>query len=100
MSKKLEALQKQAAAIQVQIAQAELAEKNKSRTERLTIKILTKYPELFLCDPAILEKHLDQSFATIVASLKSSEFTKPAQLPKAGNKGNPLQAGQVTTPDL
>jgi len=100
MSKKLEALQKQAAAIQVQIAQAELAEKNKSRTERLTIKILTKYPELFLCDPVILEKQLDSSLAGIAKNLKSSEFLKPAQLPKAGNKGNQLQAGQVTTPDL
>ncbi len=70
MSKKLEALQKQAAAIQAQIVQAELAEKNKSRTERLALKLLQKYPPLFLCEPAALEKALDKAFATLAANLQ------------------------------
>lgn len=70
MSKKLLALQKQAAAIQAQIVQAELAQKNKSRTERLTLKLLNKYPELFICDPATLEKNLEDAFAAIAENLK------------------------------
>lgn len=70
MSKKLEALQKQAAAIQAQIVQAELAEKNKSRTERLALKLLQKYPDFFLCEPAALEKALDKAFATLATNLK------------------------------
>ena len=70
MSKKLEALQKKAAEIQVQIAQAELAQKNKTRTERLVVKLLQKYPDLYLCNPSDLEKNLDQSFAAIAAILK------------------------------
>lgn len=70
MSKKLIALQKQAAAIQAQIVQAELAQKNKSRTERTALKLLNKYPELFICDPAILEKNLDDAFAAIAENLK------------------------------
>jgi len=70
MSKKLEALQKKAAELQAQIAREELAQKNKTRTERLTLKILQKYPDLYLCDPSILEKNLDQSFAAIAATLK------------------------------
>ena len=73
MSKKLEALQKKAAEIQAQITQEELAKKNKTRTERLTLKVLQKYPDLYLCNPADLEKNLDQSFATIADTLK----TKP-----------------------
>jgi hypothetical protein len=70
MSKKLEALQKKAAAIQEQIAQAELAKKNKNRTERLVLKLLNKYPAIFLSDPAILEKSLDSAFSNIAESLK------------------------------
>ena len=70
MSKKLEALQKKAALIQEQIAQAEQAEKNKSRTERLALRVLHKYPDLFLCDPNILEKMLEHSFAEIASGLK------------------------------
>lgn len=72
MSKKLEALQKKAAAIQAQIAQEELARKNKNRTERLVLKLLQKHPELYLCEPATLEKNLDNSLAEIVKGLKSA----------------------------
>ena len=70
MSKKLESLQKKAAEIQEQIAQAELAVKNKTRTERLAIKLLNKYPYLFLCDPDVFEKGLDKALAEISKSLK------------------------------
>jgi len=73
MSKKLEALQKKAAGIQAQIQQAELAQKNKSRTERISIKVLQKYPDLYLCDPAVLEKSLDTSLAAIASSLKNKQ---------------------------
>ncbi len=71
MSKKLAALQKKAAVLKEQIAMAELAAKNKIRTEKLTIRVLNKYPDLFLCDPAILEKSLDGSFEKIASSLKA-----------------------------
>lgn len=70
MGKRIEALHKQAAAIQAQIVLAELAEKNKSRTERLTLKLLQKYPDLFLCEPAALEKALDKAFATLATNFK------------------------------
>lgn len=56
--------------IEKQIAQEELAAKNKNRTERLTLRLMNKYPDLFLCDPAILEKSLDSAFSSIAASLK------------------------------
>lgn len=70
MSKKIESLQKKAAEIQAQIAQAELVQKSKNRTERLAVKLLNKHPELFLADPVLLENSLASAFASIAESLK------------------------------
>lgn len=61
------------AKIEAQIVQAELAAKNKTRTERLTLKLMQKYPDLFLCDPAVLEKSLDKALAAIAANLKNKQ---------------------------
>ena len=77
MSKRLAALQKQAAAIQAQIIEAELAEKNKNRTERLTLKLLQKYPDLYLCDPVVVEKAIDEAFSLISTNLKIKPEIKP-----------------------
>ena len=55
-----------------QIKQAELAAKHKNRTERLALKLLNKYPALFLCDPKEFEKSLDTALKTIAANLAAA----------------------------
>ena len=67
----LEKLLKQKAQLVEHIKQAELVAKNKNRVERLVIRLLSKHPDLFLCDPATLETNLDESFADLAGNLKN-----------------------------
>ena len=59
--------------LEEQIKQAELAAKHKNRTERLALKLLNKYPALYICDPAELEKKLDEALAAITSNLATAK---------------------------
>lgn len=71
--KKLEELQRRKAAIEAEIVQAGIVAKNKNRVERLVVRMINKHPDMFSCDPAELEKSLDESFAGFATKLKSSK---------------------------
>lgn len=68
----IEKLQKQKAALEAQIAKAELAAKNQGKVEKVVLKLLAKHPELYLIDIKVFEKNLGEMFADL-----SLNLTKP-----------------------
>lgn len=72
MSKKIESLQKQKAAIEAQIKQAEQMSKNKNRVDKLTLKVIEKHPALFSVELSALEKALDKAFTAALEELDKS----------------------------
>lgn len=66
-------LAKQAAELakmEEQIKQAELVAKHRNRVERLAAKLISKYPSLFLADPAVVEKELDAAISAVAEKHK------------------------------
>lgn len=69
----IEKLKKQQAELAEKIAQAEAVEKNKSRVEKLVLKILAKHPELFIVDAKSLEESLTEAFSAVSKKFTSSK---------------------------
>jgi hypothetical protein len=67
----LEKLLKQKEELESQIKQAEIAEKNKGKLERIVIKLLQKHSDLFYCDVATVENNLDNAMAAIAGNLSN-----------------------------
>lgn len=55
----IEKLLKQKSAIENQIVQAKLVQKNQARVEKLVLKVLQKHPDIFAIDVKILEQSLN-----------------------------------------
>ena len=70
---KLEKLMQQKAALESQIARVEFAEKNKAKVEKLVMKILQKYPDLFYFHVAVLEKPIEDAFSTLAENLTNQQ---------------------------
>jgi hypothetical protein len=68
MSKAIEKLFQKRAAIEAEILAAENAEKAKPRVEKLVLRILQKYPQVFSTDLKILEQKLEGFFANFAAN--------------------------------
>ena len=65
----IEKLQKQKAAIEAQIKQAEQVEKHRVRVERMVIKLINKHPILFTSDATVVEAKLGEAIAAVAAGL-------------------------------
>lgn len=55
----IEKLLKQKTAIENQIVQAKLVQKNRTRVEKIILKLLQKHPDIFTIDAKILEQSLN-----------------------------------------
>ncbi len=64
----IEKLLKQKTAIENQIVQAKLVQKNQARIEKLVLKILQKHPDFFTLDVKILEQNLNDFLSDTVKS--------------------------------
>ena len=68
MSKTIEKLIQKRVAIEAEILAAENAEKAKPKVEKMVLKTLQKYPEIFSTDLKIFEQKLDGFFANLAES--------------------------------
>lgn len=64
----IEKLLKQKTAIENQIVQAKLVQKNQARVEKLVLKLLQKHPDIFTLDLKILEQNLNDFLSDTVKS--------------------------------
>ncbi|PIP98713.1 MAG: hypothetical protein COW76_19545 [Shewanella sp. CG18_big_fil_WC_8_21_14_2_50_42_11] len=71
MSKKLEKLNKQIAALEAQKQAEELALKNKNRIERLVARLVGKHVSLMTSNPPEVEKALDDAIAEVAIQFES-----------------------------
>lgn len=67
----LEKLLKQKEELEAQIKQAELAQKNKVKLEKIVVKLLQKHPALFFSDVATVEHNLDNAMAVIAGNISN-----------------------------
>lgn len=67
----LEKLLKQKEELEAQIKQAELAQKNKVKLEKIVVRLLQKHPDLFYCEIASVEQHLDHAMAAIAVNISN-----------------------------
>jgi len=70
----LEKLLKQKEELESLIKQAELAQKNKGKLEKIVVKLLQKHSDLFHCDVTTVEQNLDNDMADIYGNIVNHQY--------------------------